>query len=504
MEIERELKLSLRPEQAPGLLDAEPLRAALQGEGRCRRVVSTYHDTKHHTLRKAGAALRVRTSGEEIEQTLKFAAAGPAGLQNCEEWTVMLPDAQPALQAFDATVLSRFKHRGRRLRLQPLFTTNVERTTCLLRYGQTHLEMALDQGHIQCHVGALSTTPISEVELELIDGPPAGLYDLALELLAEIDLRQLTPSKAERGYALARPALGPNAVKARDVKLSGSMSVGDAFQSIADEALRHLLWNDQATLRGQPEAIHQTRVAIRRIRAALGAFRAVLPRDQCRAFNCEFRALQNQLSPARDWYVFRSESLPEVAAGLGHGRRKELKKLVCSQERAGVDRAVETLKSRDYARTLLQFQRWLLTVTSEPNENLSGALMPLARRVLSDSRKSFLKDGRPLQRMSAKERHALRKRGKKARYATEFFAGLWQGPDVDRYLKRMTRLQDPLGRANDAVVERQLVASVQPGLLRASTAKRVEAWSHGRERQHLRTGQPVWKKAQKVPPFWRG
>jgi inorganic triphosphatase YgiF len=504
MEIERELKLTLPADQATTLLDAAPVRAAARGEVRRRQVASTYYDTKRHSLRKAGAALRVRTAGEGFEQTLKFAVPGPAGLQNCEEWTVPVPGARPVLQSFDRTVLQRFKHQGSGLKLEPMFTTNVERTTCLLQRGSTHLEIALDRGHIQSHVGSRPTSPICELELELIDGPPAGLYDLALELLEEVDLRLLIPSKAERGYGLVRPALGAGAVKAGKVALDENMALGDAFQSIADEALRHLLSNDQATLRGQPEAIHQSRVAIRRIRAALGAFRFVLPHDQRRAFNSDFRQLQHGLAPARDWHVFRKESLPAITAdGLARGRCKELKQLARSGEREGVKRAIDTLMSRDYARTLLRFQLWLLTLASAPDSQLAQPLKPFARRALENTREDFLKDRRPLRKMSEDERHALRKRGKKARYATEFFANLWQGSDVRRYLKWMTRLQDPLGAANDAVVARRVVTTAGPGRLRASTAQRVEAWSRRRERECLRAGQPLWKKAQKVPPFWR-
>ena len=63
------------------------------------------------------------------------------------------------------------------------------------------------------------------------------------------------------------------------------MTVGEAFQAIVRDTLEHLLRNQPPTLAGYPEGIHQTRVAMRRLRAALQAFKRLLPYRERKAFN---------------------------------------------------------------------------------------------------------------------------------------------------------------------------------------------------------------------------
>ncbi len=125
-----------------------------------------------------------------------------------------------------------------------------------------------------------------------------------------------------------------------------------------------------------------------------------------------------------------------------------------------------------------------------------------ASGVLNKTRRDFLVDVRPLSRMSADERHNLRKRGKKARYATEFFAHLWEGRQVSSYLITMETIQDRLGEANDAEVARYLLALVPPSRLKPSTFTMVQSWSENRIANCIKSGQLVWRKFQRLPVFW--
>ena len=503
MEIEHEVKFALASGQADALLESRCIRDAACGARRHRPVNSTYYDTRKHRLRKAGCALRVRVAGDRVEQTLKFATAGPAGMQNCEEWTVALDSGQPDMSAFDDRVLRHFRKQGRGLTLRPLFTTEIERCSQLLQWGETRFEMAVDRGRIRAHAGSGGTLPVGEAEFELIDGAPLPMFDFLLELITEVDLLPLASSKARRGYTLAWPALGKAATKAEKVGIDKRMTVGAAFQHIANEALRHLFANMDATAEGQAEALHQSRVAIRRIRAALVAFRGVLPRQPRRDFNDAFRRVQTALSPARDWYVFGSETLPALnaAGAAGSAALGRLETVAREEERLSTGQAAAALRTRDFATLLLRFQRWLLLLEREQTGPLAGKVKPFARQVLTASRRDLLADPRPLGRMKEQERHGLRKRGKKARYAMEFFAGLWHGKDVTRYLKSMARLQDRLGVTNDAVVARDLVGGAEA--IRPSDRRKVEAWSREREEQCMKAAQPTWRRVQKLEPFWR-
>ena len=98
--------------------------------------------------------------------------------------------------------------------------------------------------------------------------------------------------------------------------------------------------------------------------------------------------------------------------------------------------------------------------------------------------------------------HDLRKRGKKDRYATEFYAGIWDEGGIQQLLKMMEKIQDLRGKVNDASVARQVLASVPPRALKASTITLVQDWSDERSRHCIQSGQAMWRKFHKTFPLW--
>jgi len=122
--------------------------------------------------------------------------------------------------------------------------------------------------------------------------------------------------------------------------------------------------------------------------------------------------------------------------------------------------------------------------------------------VMKKSRRYLLTDTRPLSRMTEDEVHELRKRGKKARYATEFFCDLWDQDEVKDSIKPMEELQDLLGEANDASVARQILAAVPPRALYSSASVLVQRWSDEQSRRCIKSGQVIWRKIHKISPFW--
>lgn len=502
--IESEMKFTLDATLAGKLLKSRLVRKHARSRATTRQLTSTYFDTRQHTLRKTSAALRVRKTGNRFEQTLKLASAGLVGMQNNEEWNVPLANDQPDPDLFDKTVMARVRPAGRKINLQPVFTTEIRRTALVLGRGNTRFEIALDIGEIRGHGAKSRRVPVSEVEFELLKGSPLAMLDFILELCNEIDLVPLYLSKAQRGYGLARPSLRPGPTKARAVLLSPDMSVGEAFNKIVAEALRHLSTSHQPVQEGSPQGVHQARVSIRRIRAALRAFKKSLPYDKRKAFNGEFRWFQARLAPARDWHVFLSETVPSIQESRPRSRVSlaNLARGAATERRRATAEARELFKSRRFTRLVLEFQRWVLALELEKGAMFDLELKPFAQGVLDKTRRDFLLDIRPLSRMSEEDRHSLRKRGKKARYATEFFAGLWQGRQVDNYLQLMEKIQDLLGEANDAVVARQVLATLPPRLLKPSTIWRVQQWSEQRVRHNIKVGQPLWRRVKTAEPFW--
>lgn len=505
MHIEIELKFALDAETAEKLLSSRLVQQAASGEPHTRRLVSTYHDTRQHLLRQAGTALRVRQAGDQFEQTIKLPSPGPVGMQNFEEWTVPLDNSQPDLSRIEPGVIEQVNPRHRTLKLLPLFTTEIERTTLLLRRDNTRFELALDQGRIVSHVNPKLTEAVRELEFELVEGDPLVMLDFALALNDELGLSPEHRTKAQRGYALTRLSLRPKPTDAKHVLLDPEMNAGQAFQKIITDALEHLFDNEIPVIQGMPGGVHQARVSIRRIRAALRAFKRILPYDKRKAFNGEFRWFQGRLGRARDWHVFLSETLPNIRDrhGNAHINLDRLHKIALRERRRATRDAMQLFQGKRYTRLLLQFQRWLIALERENPELFQTDLQEFSRRVLEKTRRDMLLDPRPLSRMSADELHELRKRGKKARYATEFFADLLDPGRLEPYVEMMKAIQKQLGDANDAVVARHVLAGVPPKSLKESTLTLVQSWSEQQVRDCVKRAQPTWRKYKAAPPFWR-
>ncbi|MCM0021822.1 MAG: inorganic triphosphatase, partial [Tagaea sp.] len=312
---EIELKLAM-PAEAFSTLARDPKLLALVGTapGSRKRYVTTYFDTPDRRLAEAQLALRVRRDGRRRIQTVKTAAQpATAGLAR-GEWEREIVGEAPVIddawltEIGDKTVrklLAKPKVRGR---LSALFTTDFRRQAWRVRYGVSDIELALDKGEIAAGRG---TSPIAEVELELKSGDPTDLYGLAREIAGIVPAVVESRSKAERGYALlAKRTSEHRAVRARPLALRAEASVADAFMQIGRGCFRHLRANE-SLVRGKPflDGVHQLRVALRRLRSALTAFRDVLPEDERKRMSEELRWIASACGQARDWDVFRSELL---------------------------------------------------------------------------------------------------------------------------------------------------------------------------------------------------
>ncbi|MEM8606096.1 MAG: CHAD domain-containing protein [Myxococcota bacterium] len=502
------LRLTLSPEAARKLTRSKGLKPHRRGRGTHEHLTSTYFDTPHHVLRKAGLALQLRQDGDRVEQTLKAPVPGPLGLHQQRRWSAPIEGDRPVLNSIEDANLARSLRRRRcESRLSSVFTTEVERTTIRLESNGAKMRLAIDEGTIRVdNNGHSKAEPICEAEIELLSGDPAGMLDVALEVCESLDVRLTHQTKAQRGYALARPTLRPRSVKAKLPTLTADLTAGESFRVICSSALEHLFRNQAPVLSGHPGGIHQTRVAMRRIRAALRAFKGLLPYEKRKAFNSEFRAFQQRLAPARDWHVFLDETLPIILAAEPDqaDHIEKLRRVARQERRRATSEAVAALKSRRYARLILRFQKWLADLEREiPKKVFNQPVTPFAKSVLRKTRRELTSERRPLTRLPTEDVHTLRKNGKKARYATEFFSSLWDGPRVKPYLKLMAKLQDSLGSANDATVARQILWSLRPGRLEPEVVRLVQDWSDARIKTCITAAHPQWRRLRRAKAFWQ-
>src|SRR6202012_2106088 len=88
----------------------------------------------------------------------------------------------------------------------------------------------------------------------------------------------------------------------------------DAFAAILRCCLGHLLESMPAAEDGRdPEGVHQLRVSLRRLRSALNLMRSAGSLSRLEALRSEARWLAQNLSPARDWDIFKKGTLPTIA-----------------------------------------------------------------------------------------------------------------------------------------------------------------------------------------------
>ena len=440
-------------------------RAAVPAGGgeRAQRLRSTYFDTGDFRLRRRGFTLRIREEGERLVQTLKSEQASDAGaVLRRNEWSRPVGARVPSLPvAPDPMVRDAVGPLGP-AELAPAFSTDVMRRTATIEvdaadHGRALVELAYDSGEITARG---RRDRVSELELELIEGPASALYELAMTLQASAPLRIQTASKAKRGYVLAGGE-GYAGCKAPALALAPGISVDEALGEIFRACAAHCAANHDAVLdSSDPEGVHQFRVALRRLRSALAVFKAVLPPDDSAWLEGEASRLTGLLGPARDWDVFITETLAVVRAARPDD--DTLRHLAAAAEaaRSRAYEQAEALRAPGYTLFLLRFGRWIETGGWRNRGDravLDQPLACLAGRLLDRRHRRVLKRGRHFERLSDPRLHRLRLTLKKLRYAGEFFATQFPESRPRPYIKTLRRLQDDLGRLNDAAVaERRL------------------------------------------------
>lgn len=202
MSKEIEIKFCINPETPFDISVISPSLTII--EQSCCELGNTYFDTPTLSLRQLDMGLRIRRWDAQAEQTIKCRGQVVGGLHARPEYNAPVTGGMPQLSAFpeeiwpagsDVVALQQA--------LIPLFRTDFKRTTWLVEFAGTRIELARDEGEIE---GAQGREPILELELELKDGPVDGLFQLALALVQSGKLRPGHQSKAQRGYRLAGQA----------------------------------------------------------------------------------------------------------------------------------------------------------------------------------------------------------------------------------------------------------------------------------------------------------
>jgi inorganic triphosphatase YgiF len=507
---EIELKFSLDAATFARLRRSRRLRALTIEPVRTRHLVSTYYDTKDGRLSAAGIAWRLRREGRSIVQTIKTEDA-KAGLSR-GEWEVELRGALPDLEQIPAPELVRdLRARLAGLGIEPKAKTDVRRTWRRLKTARGDIvEAALDA--VVFSNGAANATG-HELELELAAGDAASLFEVARPLVSAHALELCLVSKAETALHAGE---GAKPAKAPILRLPENASAAEALSIVLTQTMRHLTHHARlARVSDSPEAIHQIRVSLRRIRAALNSYGRSFRSPRLDVLAGRARDLANSLSLARDLDVFVAEILGPAEKDTSNPGALALLSAELAQRRAAACRGARDVLSGPTYRLLLLDLAEVALCGFVPGEGAPHPAGVPGRALAAEILDHRLAKARVLAERFAElttdERHDLRKELKKLRYPSELFASLF-AKGVKRYFASLAMLQDDLGHLNDVATARgllhQLVAAVaakDPSIAGEASfvAGEIVGWHAHRAGKSLKRVRKHWEEFAKSEPFWR-
>lgn len=449
--------------QVPAARRQAVLRALTLTKGKTRAKVKTlrlqaqYFDTPDQRLAKAHVALRLRQEGDAWVQTLKCAGDN--------RWTRLEHEVPRAADGGEP-VLDVTLHAGtaagdqlaaalgdQAASLQVYYATDVQRTLRMIRSTGVQAEVALDIGEVRA---GGDSRALHEIEFELKSGSVDALVALAARWVERHGLWLDVISKAERGQQLARraPAVAP--VHAQEVVLKPPYSPDAALRQMVAACLAHLLPNAAEVVGGaaEPEHLHQTRVALRRLRTALRIYGDWSPAVDA-GWEPALAALFGQLGGVRDRDALEAGLLPALrAAGA------PLAELPEEKTQARLAQLLSAPATTCLWLALIVFSQAAPQQTETPPP--VDGLRALAADKLEHLQRQLAGDAKDYADFDDAQRHRARRRIKRLRYAIEFTASLFRAKSVQAYVQRLKPAQDALGEYNDLVIAEQAFGRMLP------------------------------------------
>lgn len=168
------------------------------------QLKAKYYDTPDKKLATAHAAIRQRLEGNTWIQTFKASRSHVARFEHNHNLGELSHEPQLDLNIYnevpEAKTLLRAALGDDLDQLMLIFETDIARTLQVMTYGNSEIEVSLDQGEIRAQG---RTYPIYEIEFELKTGEIADLFAFSFEWVKKYQLWLDVRSKAEFGNLLA-------------------------------------------------------------------------------------------------------------------------------------------------------------------------------------------------------------------------------------------------------------------------------------------------------------
>ena len=431
--------------------------AAAVSEAVESQLDATYFDTADGRLVRHHITLRRRTGGEDSGWHLKLPAAQ-------DERTEVRQPLGRATRKVPAALAREVRALVRNRPLVPiavLKTTRIERRL-LDADGNALAIVADDTVHGQrLGDGATQESTWREVEVELLDGDGSFL-DAVSDRLRGAGLNPSASSSKLARLLADSPQPKPAAVRDEPSRARRA-SAGEVVMAHLLDQVDRLVLHDRGARSDEPDAVHQMRVATRRLRSALATYRPLLDRERTDPIRGELKWLGQILGGARDAEVlhWRLQDLlaaqPEELVLGPVGRRVDVD--LGARHRAAHADLVAALDGDRYLQLLDTLED---LVTAPPLTARAGkragkelpALVGRAAGRVERAARAVADDSTP----GARDRglHEVRKSAKRARYAAETAVPVAGNPATE-LAEGMEALQDVLGEHQDSVAARALL-----------------------------------------------
>jgi CHAD domain-containing protein len=275
--------------------------------------------------------------------------------------------------------------------------------------------------------------------------------------------------------------------------LRATARIGDAFIANVGATAAQIRANRPGVAAGRdPEYLHQLRVGIRRLRSMLRACRRLVRGAEAERLDRRLRAALDAFGAARDWDVFEASCTQPVLR-----RRVRARALAARRGARTMARSAQFRFMPDAALAWARGRPW------RKRANAGEPLAAFAPRALERLHRRAAEAAEGIDWQDAAQRHRLRIRVKRLRYATESLAAAWPEPAMAPFLKKLRGLQEILGELNDIEVQRRLLAEAA-GVAKLRAA---DAWRRSlvkRERALIEKLRRAWRRFDALTPVWRG
>jgi triphosphatase len=347
---------------------------------------------------------------------------------------------------------------------------------------------------VNLHGEITASRPVARIEIE---GDLAASLSFAKLIGRDTALTPSLRSLPHEALKLAEATL-PGRVP---LQLNPGMSAAAAFETLLRDRVSTLLLHlGGIELGSGEENVHQARVTLRRLRALLFAFRPLLGETE-EALKLALGGLKEALGPARDWDVFLAETVGPLADGLpgedpaiawlrqtaeqrrreayaallqwlaGNAFRQLAWDLVAVTLREGWKGEAEAEVSPDLiAEPTLAEAIEAVASDSEAetpppaaqSEPACETIDSYARRLIHRRWKKIASPVSEVMALSDADLHKLRIKCKKLRYQTEMFSDVLPSREARKLIKRLSELQESMGKHNDGIVAAGLARELHP------------------------------------------